>query len=250
MFKSVIRQISISFTRRPLSTTTVLNIPTIPTKKMNKQREAMLQERLFLVDEDDKVIGQASKLECHSVVNGHMPLHRAFSVFLFNKHGDLLLQKRASEKITYPDHYTNSCCSHPLANIPGEEQEYDGIGVKKAAIRRMNQELGIPLDAIKVEDIHYITRIIYKDEGNGKYGEHELDYILFIQKNVKLKPNPSEISEISFIPRDEFDNFVPTLTGFWTPWFSLISQHRLKLWWDHLDNLQEIQEHKKIVKLK
>lgn len=65
-----------------------------------KLQEKQLEEKLFLVDDYDKIVGTASKKECHSVdKDGNIPLHRAFSVFLFNKHGDLLLQKRAAEKV-------------------------------------------------------------------------------------------------------------------------------------------------------
>ncbi|XP_066262702.1 isopentenyl-diphosphate Delta-isomerase 1-like isoform X2 [Euwallacea similis] len=215
------------------------------------QHEAMLKDQCFLVDDDDKILGQASKQHCHLVQeNGHIPLHRAFSVFLFNKKGDLLLQKRSSNKITYPDCYTNSCCSHPLGNFAGEEEEEDAIGIKRAAQRRLNYELGIATDSIPLDIMHYITRVHYKDEGNGKYGEHELDYVIFIQQDVQLKPNPNEVSEISFVPRNEFDNFVPTLTGQWTPWFTLILKHRLKFWWDNLNALEEIKDHKKILRFK
>lgn len=245
MFKSVLRRVSKQMMDQTFTSAAAA------TAKLDPQHEAMLRENCFLVDENDKIIGQASKKDCHLVQeNGHIPLHRAFSVFLFNKRGDLLLQKRASEKITYPDCYTNSCCSHPLANFPGEDEERDAIGVKKAAQRRLNYELGIPVDSIPIENMHYITRILYKDEGNGKYGEHEIDYVLFLQQDVKLKPNPSEVSEISFIPRTEFDDFIPTLTGQWTPWFALMLKHRLKFWWDNLNKLDEIKDHKKIVHLK
>ncbi|XP_060528991.1 isopentenyl-diphosphate Delta-isomerase 1 [Cylas formicarius] len=219
--------------------------------KMDPQQEAMLKEKCFLVDQNDKVIGQASKRDCHLVHDdGDILLHRAFSVFLFNKKGDLLLQKRASEKITYPDCYTNSCCSHPIVNYVGEEDENDALGIRKAAQRRLNYELGIPIDNIPIENINYITRVYYKDEGNGKYGEHEIDYVLFLKQDVKVKPNPNEVSEISFIPRAEFDDFLPTLTGRLTPWFQLILKHRLKYWWENLDNLDEIRDHKKILHLK
>lgn len=101
---------------------------------------------------------------------------------------------------------------------------------------------------MKVEDITYLTRILYKDEGNGKWGEHEIDYILFLKGDYKLKPNPIEISEISYVPRSEVDNYIPTLSGPLTPWFSLILKHRLKLWWDNLDDLESHLEHKKILK--
>lgn len=86
--------------------------------------------------------------------------------------------------------------------------------------------------------------------GNGKWGEHEIDYVLFVQEDVKVKPNPNEISEISFVPRKELDEYIPTLTGELTPWFRLILKHRLKYWWDNLDDLKEIVDHENILKLK
>ncbi len=74
-------------------------------------------------------------------------LHRAFSVFLFNKEGKLLLQQRADEKITFPGYYTNTCCSHPLAT-PDERDETGHIGVRRAAQRKLAHELGIPTEQV------------------------------------------------------------------------------------------------------
>lgn len=213
-------------------------------------QESFLKEKCFLTNDQDKIIGQATKKDCHLVQkDGNILLHRAFSVFLFNKKGDLLLQKRSSKKVTYADHYTNSCCSHPVADFPGEDEEENNIGVKRAARRRLNFELGIPVDNIPLEELNYITRIHYKDVGNGKWGEHEIDYVLFFQADVNIKPNPNEISEISFVPRNELDEYIPTLSGPLTPWFQLILKHRLRFWWDNLDNLDEIKDHENILKL-
>ncbi|XP_028131225.1 isopentenyl-diphosphate Delta-isomerase 1 isoform X2 [Diabrotica virgifera virgifera] len=220
-------------------------------KEIDPTQEASLKEQCYLVDVNDKIIGQASKKECHLVQkNGDIPLHRAFSVFLFNKKGDLLLQKRSSSKITYPDFYTNSCCSHPIADFPLEAEEENATGIKRAAVRRLNYELGIPLESLPLDSLNYITRIHYKDEGNGKWGEHEIDYVIFIQADVKIKPNPNEISEISFVPRTELDEYIHTLNGPLTPWFQLILKHRLKLWWDNLENLDEFKNYEKILQLK
>lgn len=68
-------------------------------------QEAALKERCFLVDNNDKIIGHASKKECHLVKDGKIPLHRAFSVFMFNSRGDLLLQKRAPSKVRNSEFY-------------------------------------------------------------------------------------------------------------------------------------------------
>lgn len=102
-------------------------------------------------------------------------LHRAFSVFLFNDKNELLLQQRAPEKITFPDMWTNTCCSHPLG-IPGETGSNlpDAIaGVKRAAQRKLDHELGIKKEQVPIENFRFLTRIHYKAPSDGKWGEHE-----------------------------------------------------------------------------
>lgn len=103
-------------------------------------------------------------------------LHRAFSVFLFDSNNRLLLQQRASEKITFPDMWTNTCCSHPL-DVPGEtgsELVTAVEGAKKAAQRKLDHELGIKAEQVPLENFRYLTRIHYKaPNGDGKWGEHE-----------------------------------------------------------------------------
>merc|ERR1712225_212652 len=161
----------------------------------------LMNEELIVTDTDDNPIGKESKKTCHLMANILPPqslLHRAFSVFLFRpSDGRLLLQKRASEKITFPDMWTNTCCSHPLG-IPGEggvELEEAIAGVKNAAIRKLDHELGIPAAQVPFEKFKFLTRIHYKAPSDGKWGEHEIDYILFIKANVDLKPNLNEVQD-------------------------------------------------------
>jgi isopentenyl-diphosphate delta-isomerase len=104
-------------------------------------------------------------------------LHRAFSVFLFRpSDGRLLLQKRADEKITFPSMWTNTCCSHPLSTRI-EREEKGEMGVRRAALRKLPHELGVPEGAMQEEDFVYLTRIHYlapSDQGSdGVWGEHE-----------------------------------------------------------------------------
>ena len=102
-------------------------------------------------------------------------LHRAFSVFLFDSKDRLLLQQRASEKITFPDMWTNTCCSHPLG-VPGEtgaDLETAVMGVKRAAQRKLWHELGIKKEQVPLEDFRFLTRIHYVAPSDGKWGEHE-----------------------------------------------------------------------------
>jgi isopentenyl-diphosphate Delta-isomerase len=70
---------------------------------------------------------------------------------------------------------------------------------------RNNSQLSILSPQIRPENLHYLTRIHYQDKGNGVWGEHELDYILFLQKDVDIKPNPNEVSEILYLQREKID---------------------------------------------
>lgn len=101
-------------------------------------------------------------------------LHRAFSVFIFRpSDGKLLLQQRASEKITFPDMWTNTCCSHPLDDFAEERDEVNQKGVKLAASRKLEHELGIPKVQTPANQFQYLTRIHYLAPSSGLWGEHE-----------------------------------------------------------------------------
>lgn len=116
-------------------------------------------------------------------------LHRAFSVFLFNDKNELLLQQRATEKITFPDMWTNTCCSHPLG-IPGETGSTLSTaveGVKRAAQRKLDHELGIKKEQVPIEDFRFLTRIHYKAPSDGKWGEHEGSSLSFFQLIISLR---------------------------------------------------------------
>lgn len=112
----------------------------------------------------------------HLMVNINQGLlHRAFSVFLFNSKNQLLLQQRAVGKITFPDMWTNTCCSHPLG-IPGEggsDLSEAIAGVKRAAQRKLEQELGINSTQVPLFMFKFLTRIHYKASSDEKWGEHE-----------------------------------------------------------------------------
>ncbi|XP_022653594.1 isopentenyl-diphosphate Delta-isomerase 1-like isoform X2 [Varroa jacobsoni] len=173
---------------------------------------ALMNEKCILVDENDRVTGAASKKDCHLMSNIQKGLlHRAFSVFLFNSSGDLLIQQRSDEKITFPGCFTNSCCSHPLAT-PSELTTNPIEGVKNAAQRRMFIELGIPPEELPLDDFHYVTRMKYKAESDRQWGEHEIDYILFMQKDITtIQPNPNEIKSTLYLSRKDVDIFVDIL---------------------------------------
>ncbi|CAK9807770.1 Isopentenyl-diphosphate Delta-isomerase 1 [Anthophora plagiata] len=229
---------------RNLTSPTMRNFGSVQTAPL---QQAALEERCILVDASDKPLGEATKRDCHTVnSDGQVALHRAFSVFLFNSKGELLLQKRSANKITFPNHYTNTCCSHPLAEIPDETEEHEAIGIRRAARRRLSYELGIPLSQILLSDFLYLTRIHYHAV-EDHWGEHEIDYVLFMQKdNITLDPNPDEVSDIRWVSKFEINEFVSNLNWPLSPWFKLIYKHKLPLWWDNLHALEKMQDHNTI----
>ncbi|OWF50783.1 isopentenyl-diphosphate Delta-isomerase 1-like [Mizuhopecten yessoensis] len=212
----------------------------------------MMREKCILVDKDDQITGCASKKDCHFLKNINKGmLHRAFSVFLFNTEGQLLLQQRSGTKITFPNHFTNTCCSHPLYTV-GELEEKDALGVKKSAQRRLHQELGIQQHQINLSEFNYLTRIHYKS-GNvpvdGVWGEHEIDYILVVQKDVDLCPNPAEVKLCKYVSKEELQKLfgeADTTGTLLTPWFKLIADKFLYKWWSDLNDLSSHVDHTNI----
>lgn len=200
-------------------------------------QEQLFKENCLLVDENDKIVGHASKKECHTVVNNTIPLHRAFSVFLFNENNELLLQQRSRFKITYPEYYTNTCCSHPLYDNEEETKEKHNTGIKLAVRRRLNYELGISKEELSLEDIKCVTRIHYFDKGDGVFGEHEIDHIVFVKKNVNININKNEVHHTEYVPLDKMEVFLQNLHFPITPWFHFIVESKLYDWWKNIDEV-------------
>ncbi|XP_049848572.1 isopentenyl-diphosphate Delta-isomerase 1-like [Schistocerca gregaria] len=207
-------------------------------EKYDPFQVSLLKEDCILVDREDKRIGKASKKNCHlrSDVDDGI-LHRAFSVFLFDEQGRLLLQQRSKSKITFPLFWTNSCCSHPLAN-PMEIEEEDQIGIRRAAQRKLNQELGINPDELDLNSFHYLTRIHYSASSDLNWGENEVDYILFLKKKVNIVINPLEVNDVLYVSQQELRDFIEysktnSLVKI-TPWFLLIVENYIWKWWDAL----------------
>jgi len=213
-------------------------------------QESLLLEPCILVDNEDRAVGEASKRECHLMSNGTSLLHRAFSLFIFNEKEELLLQQRSSTKITFPNMWTNTCCSHPLA-VAGETELIDGLGVRRAAQRRVEIELGV--SDVAVEDIRYLTRILYAAPSSGQWGEHELDYILFHRSinELKVEPSEEEVRDIEWVRRQDLGDFISDLElrgEDITPWFRLISKNLLPNWWENLSRIEQLVDHEKIHK--
>src|ERR1700733_15003891 len=136
-------------------------------------------EEVILVDETDTPLGKMEKMEAHRKAL----LHRAFSVFIFNSKGEMLLQRRAPGKYHSGGLWTNACCSHPR---PGEE-------TSQAAKRRLFEELGFTTPLEKIFDF------TYKSEFDNGLTEHEYDHVYVGQYDQGVYPNQEEVCEYMFL---------------------------------------------------
>lgn len=214
----------------------------IVAEPLDPYQEEMLNEKLILVDENDKIIGSDSKKNCHLIKFGKIPLHRAFSAIIFNSKKEIVLQKRASCKVTYPGYLTNACCSHPLYDVLITRDNQ--TNAKLAVQRRLVFELGIPVSQVIPGDFKFLTKIHYFSEGDGKWGEHEIDYIYIIQRDYDFTPNGMEVEQLYTVSRKEFNDFVKGSGLPLTPWFELLIKHWLFKWWDNLDELPSFRDGK------
>lgn len=178
----------------------------MPSNQSRNQRQNEIvsseQEPLILVDEHDRAIGQLDKAACH---DGAGVRHRAFSVFLFDRDGALLMQQRAAGKRLWPGYWSNSCCSHPRV----------GETLDEAVVRRVEQELGL------------VTRpeFVYKFEYVAHFGtlgtEHELCSVYLGRASRDPAINANEISAWRWIGAAALDHELETTPEAFTPWFRL-----------------------------
>lgn len=156
---------------------------------------------VILVNENDEPIGVMEKMEAHKQPH----LHRAFSIFLFNEHNEMLLQKRALSKYHSGGLWTNACCSHPF---PKEATE-------NAAKRRLIEELGISTPLIKA--FHFI----YQAEFDNGLFEHEFDHVFIGNFSGTLNPNPTEVADYCYKSFQEIKEDLEIMPGAYTPWFKI-----------------------------
>ncbi|PIC40430.1 hypothetical protein B9Z55_011775 [Caenorhabditis nigoni] len=209
------------------------------------QQVEYMREACISVDENDEIIGAISKRDAHS--SQQLTLHRAFSVFSFTKDNKLLMQKRSAEKITFPNLWTNTCCSHPL-HTP---LEMDGaIGAKRAAIRKLEHELGIT--GIQTDRLQMNGRWIYRAEmDEAPWGEHELDYALILRGigADHCRINENEVAEIREVGMDELRIWMEQEPSSFTPWLKLFSKTKtFEKWWSQKASTSS-EEDMKIYKL-
>ena len=193
----------------------------------DRSQSEFMAENCILVDVDDRVIGSASKMDCHS---GEGIRHRAFSVLLYDHDGRLLMQRRSQDKITFPGVWANSCCSHPL-DIEGENGEPVN-GVMTAARRKLVQELGYAASTVAQLEFEHIGSFEYSCRWDSEWTEYEIDHVLVARTDAEPQPNPNEISEILWVDSTELEEMVSG-KGDWqnrdvAPWFKMIWKHFLE----------------------
>jgi isopentenyl-diphosphate delta-isomerase len=172
----------------------------------------MQNEEVILVNEQDEQTGTIEKMEAHRKAL----LHRAFSVFIFNGKGEMLLQQRALGKYHSPGLWTNACCSHPR---PGEE-------VETAALRRLKEEMGIETSLKKIFDFIYRT-----DFDNG-LTEYEFDHVYVGTYQGQLETDKREVKDYCFRTMDDIENDLREHPTKYSAWFSIAFQElrvRLKV---------------------
>jgi isopentenyl-diphosphate delta-isomerase len=159
-------------------------------------------EELILVDDSDIELGFLSKQQCH---DGDGILHRAFSLFVFNSNGELLLQKRSADKRLWPLFWSNSCCSHPRK---GESMEV-------ATRRRLDEELGIHAD------LEFVFKFSYRAKFDDLGSENELCSVFLGKTDQAYSANANEIAEARFVSVDALQSELLASPEAFTPWFKM-----------------------------
>lgn len=159
-------------------------------------------EQVILVDEQDAPVGVMEKMEAHQ----KGVLHRAFSIFIFNSKGEMLLQQRADHKYHSAGLWTNACCSHPR---PQEE-------TLAAAHRRLKEELGFDTELSKAFDF------IYKTSFDNGLTEHEFDHVFTGVYDGEIHFNKEEVKAVEYKSVEGIKELIEKKPGMFTEWFKII----------------------------
>ena len=171
----------------------------------------METSQVILVNEKDRPVGLAEKMEAHQ----KGLLHRAFSVFIFNSKGEMLLQQRALHKYHSGGLWTNACCSHPY---PDED-------VHVAALRRLNEELGFQTPLQKA------FQFIYHAEFSNGLTEHEFDHVFAGIYDGPIHANAEEVCDYCYKDIQEIRDSLRSHPEKFTTWFH-IAFPKIETWWN------------------
>ena len=168
----------------------------------NSEVVSFEDEKLILVDEDDNEIGNLPKDKCH---DGPGRLHRAFSLFIFNRNGNVLLQQRSGQKRLWPMYWSNACCSHPRR---GEE-------MSDAVNRRLQQELGL------TSELEFLFKFIYQAQYDEAGSEHELCWVYLGRSSDDIVVNDNEIADWRYVSVQQLNHELAVEADKFTPWMKL-----------------------------
>lgn len=160
-----------------------------------------VENNIILVNENDEPIGASEKLEAHQLGK----LHRAFSIFIFNSKGELLLQKRASSKYHSGGLWSNTCCSHPRVNED----------TLSAAHRRLQEEMGLDCD---LKEVH---RFVYKIKFDNGLTEYEYDHVLVGKSDEAPKLNLEEVEDWKWVKLSQLCEDVKNNPENFTSWLKI-----------------------------
>lgn len=161
-----------------------------------------MEEKVILVSKNDEPLGLMGKMEAHE----KGLLHRAFSVFVFNKNGELLLQQRALDKYHSPGLWTNTCCSH----------QREGETNLQAGHRRLQEEMGFNCE------LKELFSFVYKAPFDNGLIEHELDHVMIGNYDKDPVINTEEVGSFKWMPLEEVKNDMLLNPGAYTAWFKII----------------------------
>ncbi|ARV05381.1 isopentenyl-diphosphate delta-isomerase [Polaribacter sp. SA4-10] len=161
-----------------------------------------MEEQVILVDENDNQLGLMPKMEAHEKA----VLHRAFSVFIFNKKGELMLQQRAADKYHSPLLWTNTCCSH----------QRDGESNIEAGKRRLFEEMGF------VTEMKEVFSFIYKAPFDNGLTEHELDHVMIGYYDEAPIINKEEAASYEWMTLEDVKKDIENSPEIYTEWFKII----------------------------
>ncbi len=171
----------------------------------NPQRSEIVSneaELLILVDSQDRELGHLDKAACH---NDSGVLHRAFSLFIFNSQGQLLLQQRAADKRLWGGYWSNSCCSHPRKDET----------MQQAVSRRCEQELGFSTP------MQFVYKFEYQAKFDNKGSEHELCSVFIGRFDGAPDVNATEVSDWRWIDSEQLNRELNDPDNLFTPWLRL-----------------------------
>jgi isopentenyl-diphosphate delta-isomerase len=171
----------------------------------------MTEQEVILVNEKDEPVGTMEKMRAHR----EGVLHRAFSVFVFDREGRMLLQKRAAGKYHGGGLWTNTCCSHP----------YPEEGVEAAARRRLQEEMGF------TTPLNKIFAFTYQAEVENDLIEHEYDHVFAGEYEGAIRPDEAEVAEFSYWDLHELKEALQRQPERFTSWFR-IAFPAIETWWE------------------